>query len=272
MGTSASSEGGKPSNPVIPSWSNPQPAVAESPDLNRYRAARHNFTTFIKSGGSDDIAFGRAISSYVGKTFGGAKQAAGRMSSECAVSVELGNILSSANKDGIQDVITQERVQVVITKKGIKGLELESLDTLPIPKIYETLVDVICPTGADRDDAMARDAYLDTIVDVDKLGLDLGKPSPETVATFMECYISNAIINRILNDIGMGFVTKSKNASEAQKIKKELKDSIHKSVRAAIKKNNKILQTDNMERTIKSLYKRSYTILEDLAEQKAKKK
>ena len=267
MGTSARFPGNKSSNPVIPSRSNSQPAVAEPPDINRYRAARHNFTTFITSGGSDDIAFGRAIASYVGTTFGGAKQAAGRMSSECAVSVELGNILSSANKDGIQDAI-----QDAIIQKDIKGLDLESLDTLPIPKIYETLVDVICPTGADRDDAMARDAYLDTIVEVDELGLDLGKPSPETVATFMECYISNAIINRILNDIGMGFVTKSKNASEAQKIKKELKDSIHKGVCAAIKKNNKILQTNNMKRTIKSLYKSSYTILEDLAEQKAKKK
>ena len=265
MGTSSGYGGAKPSS----GRSNPQPAGAERPC---YRVARHNFTTFITSGGSDDIAFGRAISSYVGTTFGGAKQAAGRMSSECAVSVELVNILSVANKNRIQGAIAQKSVQDVIIQKDIKGLDLASLDTIPIPKIYETLVDVICTAGADRDDSTARDAYLNTIADVNELGLDLGKPSDETVGTFMECYISNAIKNRILNDIGMKFVTMSKDTDEAQEIEKKLKDSIHKSVRAAIKKNNKIIQTNDMKRTIKSLYKRSYTILEDLAEQKVKKK
>ena len=264
MGTSSGYGGAKPSS----GRSNPQPAGAERPC---YRVARHNFTTFITSGGSDDIAFGRAISSYVGTTFGGAKQAAGRMSSECAVSVKLGNILLSANKDGIQDVITQESVQDVITKKGIKGLDLESLDTIPIPKIYETLVDVICTAGADRDDSTARDAYVGTIADVGKLGLDLGKPSPETVTTFMECYISNAIKNRIVNEIGIGLVTNPKDAGEAQEIEKKLKDFIHKGVCDAIS-NNEIIQADDMKITIDSLYEKSYAVLEVFAQEEAKEK
>ncbi len=262
MGTSAQHKGVQGSS----GRSNPQPDGDEQPDINRYRAARHNFTKFINSGGSDDIAFGRAIASCVGTTFGGAKQAVGRMSSECAVSVELGNILSTANKDGIQDAI-----QDAIIQKDIKGLDLESLDTLPIPKIYETLVYVICPTGADRDDAMARDAYLNTIVDVNELGLDLGKPSPETVTTFMECYISNAIKNRIVNEIGIGLVTNPKDAGEAQEIEKKLKDFIHKGVCDAIS-NNEIIQADDMKITIDSLYEKSYAVLEVFAQEEAKEK
>ena len=258
MGTSSSYEGVKPSS----GQSNPQPDGAEQPDTDRHRVPRRNFTTFINSGGDDDIAFGRAIASCVGTIFGGAKQAAGRMSSECAVSVELVNILSEANKNGIQDAIAQ---------KGIKGLDLESLDTLSIPEIYATLVNVICPAGADRDDSMARGAYLDTIADVGKLGLDLKKPSHETVAKFKGLYISNAMKNRIVNEIATGLVTKPKDAAEAQKIEKKLNDSIHKVVFDEIENDNGIIQADDMKVAIDNLYEKCYTALEAFAEEEANK-
>ncbi len=258
MGTSSSYEGVKPSSGQL----NPQPDGAEQPDNDRHRVPRHNFTKFITSGGDDDIAFGRAIASCVGTILGGAKQAAGRMSSECSVSVELVNILSEANKNGIQDVIAQ---------KDIKGLDLESLDTLSIPELYAVLVDVICPTGADRDDAMARDAYLNTIVDVNELGLDLKKPSPETVAKFKGHYISNAIKNRIVNEIATGLVTKPKDAGEAQEIEKKLKGSIHKVICDEVENDNGIIQADDMKVAIDNLYEKCYALLEEFAEEEANK-
>jgi hypothetical protein len=279
MGTSTAFGGGKNSNPLIPSWldDNPnsqpadgaapaqggdtptlQPVVPEIvpvlPTDNRFSTARRNFTAFTNSGGSDRAALGRAIASYVSKTAGGSKQAAKRMKAERTASATLGNILSMASVNGIQAVI--------------KSLNLESLANRPISEIYAALVDVICPTGGDLDDSIARDAYIEAIGEVAEMGLtDLEQPSVDTIATIMECFISNAIKDRIMNAIATKIVALPENVCAVQNIERQLKDFIRGAVSDAIAQNGKVFPADKMSKTIDSLYEHSYTVLEALAEQ-----
>lgn len=283
MGTSTAFGGGKNSNPLIPSWlttdevtasknddisteqpdssqvtsetivNNPQPSVL--PVDNRYSTARRNFTAFINSGGSDRTAFGRAITSYIHKTAGGAKQAAKRMKSERQASVRLGNILSMASANGIQSVI--------------KSLNLESLANRPITEIYAALIDVICPIGGDLDDSIARDAYIEAVGEVAEMGLtDLEQPSAGTIATIMECFISNAIKDRIMNAIATKIIILPNNILIVQDIENQLKDFIRGAVSDAMTNNN-LFSADQTNRTINSIYERSFAVLEALAEQEA---
>lgn len=290
MGTSTAFGGGKNSNPLIPSWldepANSQPSDGESsppdgdtpakqpgtspnipqidapeivsipPEDNRFSTARRNFTAFTNSGGSDRSALGRAVASYVSKTAGGSRQAAKRMKAERTASTKLGNILSMASANGIQAVI--------------KSLNLESLANRPISEIYAALVDVICPIGGDLDDSIARDAYIEAIGEVAELGLaDLEQPSSETIATIMECFISNAIKDRIMNAIATKIITLPADVRAVQNIEGQLKDFIRGAVSDAIAKNGKVFLADKMGKTIDSIYERSYAVLEALAEQEA---
>ena len=297
MGTSTAFGGGKNSNPLIPSWldepTNSQSAAGESsspegdtpseqpdsspgipqtavnnqqldapeivavpPADNRFTTARRNFTAFTNSGGSDRAALGRAIASYVIKTAGGSKQAAKRMKAERTASARLGNILTMASANGIQAVI--------------KNLNLESLANRPISEIYAALVDVICPIGGDLDDSIARDAYIEAIGEVAEMELaDLDQPSADTIATIMECFIYNAIKDRIMNAIATKVIMLPEDVRTVQNIEGQLKDFIRGAVSDAIAKNGKIFPADKMNRTIDSLYERSYAVLEALAEQEA---
>lgn len=294
MGTSTAFGGGKNSNPLIPSWldepSNSQPAEgtppspdgdtpAEQPDSspgihqtavnnpqldaleivavlpadNRFTTARRNFTAFTSSGGSDRAALGRAVKTFVSKTAGGSKQAAKRMKAERAASATLGNILTMASTNGIQAVI--------------KSLNLENLANRPITEIYAALVDVICPLGGDLDDSIARDAYIEAIGEVAEMGLvDLEQPSADTIATIMECFISNAIKVRIIDAIALKVVTHSLSVSLVQNIQAQLLDFIRGAVSDAIAKNGRVFPADKMSKTIDRLYELSYAVLEAHAE------
>ncbi|HAT1757209.1 TPA: hypothetical protein I8Y95_001739 [Legionella pneumophila] len=285
MGTSTSFGGGKNFNPLIPNWLDPDSTeetiavqnniLADQPELsqvtseniesnfqpnelqvdNRYSTARRNFTAFINSGGSDRAALGRAIASYVHKTSGGAKQAAKRMKSERQASVRLSNILSMASTNGIQSVI--------------KSLNLENLANRPITEIYAALTDIICPMGGDLDDAIVRDAYIEAIGEVAEMGLaDLEKPSATTIATIMECFISNAIKDRIMNAIATKIITLPNNVYIIQNIENQLKDFIRGAVSDAMT-HSSFFSTDQTTRTMNSVYERAFTVLEALAQQEA---
>jgi hypothetical protein len=294
MGTSTTFGGGKNSNPLIPSWldtsrndqSNDEtntlqveesgllgssqdiPEVVHQqlsglPDTlpllsidNRFSNARRNFTYFINSGGSNRAALGRAIASYVTKTGGGARQAAKRMKSERTASVKLGNILSQASTSGIREVV--------------RSLNLANLANRSVVEIYAALVDIICPSGGDLDDSIARDAYIDAIGEIAEMGIsDLEQPSVDTIATIMECFITNAIKDRIMNAIATKIITLPDNVLAVQNIEGQLKDFICGAVSDAITNQGKIFTIDQMSKTIDTLYERSFAVLQALAEQEA---
>lgn len=292
MGTSAPFGGGKNSNPLMPTWldadenqSNSTTNSSSSEELsatesdvsvpaavssqstiqvmspilpvdNRFSAARRNFTSFVNSGGTDRIALGRALASYITKTAGGARQMAKRMKSERTASAKLGNILLQAGASSIRDVI--------------RNLNLSNLVNQPVAKIYAALVDIICPAGGDLDNSIARDAYLEAIGEVVEMGLDdLEQPSVDTIAIIMECFISNAIRDRIMNAIATRIVTLPSNVRAVQNIEQQLIDFIRGAVSDAMTKMGRVFPVDQMSKTVDFLYERAFAVLEALAEQEA---
>jgi hypothetical protein len=109
MGTSKSFGGAKGATPLIPSWlpsdevnpflpdMNPIPPKDDTGDMPkenptvtpplaipennfRFKQARSNFTRYASSGGKNTAALKKGISSYIEKSYGGAKQVSKRMS------------------------------------------------------------------------------------------------------------------------------------------------------------------------------------------------
>jgi hypothetical protein len=290
VGTSTGFGGGKNTNPLIPTWlgdepnnlkpsipsdvqstSNPdessQPAmlvvnvpqdiiaIPTTPVENRFNGSRRSFTSLIKSGTLDKSGLRKAISSYVSKAAGGSRNAAKRMSSERSAGVRLGSILASASQIGIKEVI--------------KNLNLHNLANRSTAEIYAALVDTICEPGGDLDESYTRDAYIDAVIEImeTEKTLDLDKPNAEAVAIMMEIFVSNTIINRIMNDVAAKIILLPDDPEIVFKMESQLKDFVRGVVSDEVVKANGVFTKQNIDK----LYERSFAVLQGLKEQEEDK-
>ena len=75
--------------------------------------------------------------------------------------------------------------------------------------VFIGLTDVICLDGGSIDEGIARDAWLETIVDIDQLGIEnLDDLSTEQIEEVFLAFVAHAIETRVYQDIGLnGFQT-----------------------------------------------------------------
>jgi len=284
MGTSSPFGGGSNKNPLIPSWlgagssgddgdndggdngdsndngaddspggQNASPIKDNTTPSNRYTKAKGNFTSFVRSGGSDRRKLGKALSSYVHTTAGGSRNATRRMLSDTLAGATFAQFLNTANTVGLRE--------------AARRLDLKDLENKDSIEIYAAMVDVVCMPGGDLDDSFARSAYSEAIIEVMELGLpDLEQPSLESIAIIMERFITNSIYNRIINAIGAKAITLPENIDKANNIIDQLKDFIRAAVSDAMTRSNNNFQTDDMRTNINNLYEQSFTILQSLSE------
>lgn len=258
MGTSTGFGGGKNGNPLIPSWlesgntNNQNPEQQENSE-NRFREARRSMNSFSKSGGADRREIGKAIADYISKASGGTKKSVERMVSERRTAVKLSGILLQAGQIGIRDVARQ--------------LNLTQFADRPIAEVYAALVDVICQSGGDRDEAYVRDAYIEAIVEISSIeNINLECPSIETISILMELFISNSIYNRILNTIANQSITLPSNIDLVKNIQDQLKDFIHRVASDAVANSGNIFQSTVMQKTMDSLFESTFEVLQALAQ------
>ena len=214
MGTSSSFGGQKGGTPLIPSWlgdgdtapsSNgndssqgdgtadgstdaAQPATANPPTApvpqsappTRFQASRTNFTRFVKSGGQDRASLGRAMSGYVSTASGGARTAAQKMGASRAGGVNLANFLANVRTQGVTT--------------ALQSLNLDTLAGRPIEEVFLGLIDYVCPENGSIDAGIARDAFVETIVDLAELGItDLNTLTADQMQTVLELYVTHKI-------------------------------------------------------------------------------
>lgn len=282
MGTSTAYSGPNGGTPLIPSWlgddpvpapsgsgpggdeppvSPSRPPIPEMADPQRFSGARSNFTRFAGSGGSDRASLGRAISSYVSKSTGGSRQAAQRMGSSRAAGARLLGFLADAQARGVRE--------------ALRELNLESLAGRPIAEIFIGLADHICPGTGTVDEGIARDAYIETIVELASEGLtDLSTFTPEQMQTVFELYATHAIEARILNDIGTKAVMMPASAQAAHRVEQQLRDFIRGGVSDALVREREKSPNPNSERVhafVDAVYESAFSILQALGEAEADK-
>ena len=207
--------------PVAPPGTPPRQPIPPAADPHRYTAPRGNFTRFARSGGGDRASLGRAISQYVSSASGGSRQAAQRMGASRVAGARLVGFLADAQARGPQ--------------AALRTLNLESLAGRPLPEILVGLADHVCPGAGTVDEGIAREAYVETIVELTSAGItDLDALTAEQMLTVFEIYATHAIEARICNDIGTKAITMPTDAQAAIRVEAQLRDFIRNGVSDAL--------------------------------------
>ncbi len=281
MGTSNSNKGtGGKGTPLIPSWlesagtapgapttgsgtgsggsvpqatSTPQMRLPIPPaaSADRYRAARANFTSFARSGGTKGGSLGRAVSSYVTRSSGGARGAARGMGSSRAAGTRLLRFLSDTADRGIQE--------------ALKSLDLEELAGRPIDEIFLGLVDHICPEGGTTDTAIARAAFIETIAELAANGVtDLNALNIDQIQTVFELYATRTIEARLYNEIGNNAIKIPLDAAAALRVQTQLHDFVRNGVADALtgmRDRLERLTPGRVAQFVDRVYEQAFTVL-----------
>lgn len=114
-------------------------------------------------------------------------------------------------------------------REALRSLNLEALAGRPIEEIFVGLADYICPGAGTVDEGIAREAYIETIIQLTTEGLtDLSLSTPDQMQTVFELYATHAIEARICNDIGTKAVTMPTSAQAAHRVEEQLRDFIRR--------------------------------------------
>jgi len=257
--TGAVPEGQQPADGAAPPSPPNRPPIPKTADPQRFSAARNSFTRFAGSGGSDRVNLGRAVSRYVSTSAGGARQAAQRMGASRGAGARLLGFIADAQARGVRE--------------ALRALDLESLAGRPLAEIFVGLADYICPGAGTVDEGIAREAYIETIVELASEGLtDLTTFTPDQMQTVFELYATHAIEARICNDIGTKAVTMPVDAQAAHRVEQQLRDFIRGAVsdaltRAQAKTPN--LTLDQIQGFVDTVYESAFAILQALGDAEA---
>lgn len=236
-----------------------RPPIPTTADPQRFSAARGNFTRFAGSNGSDRASLGRAISQYVSRSAGGTRRAAQRMGASRGASVRLFGFLADVQARGVNE--------------ALRALDLQSLAGRPTAEIFIGLADYICPGAGTVDEGIAREAYIETVVELASEGItDLSTFTPDQMQTVFELYATHAIEARICNDIGTKVVNMPADARVAHRVELQLRDFIRGGVSDAISRalmDTPTLPPERIQNFVDAIYESAFEILWTLGDAEA---
>lgn len=252
-------DGQPPPDGAVPPVPPNRPPIPRTADPHRFSSARNSFTRFAGSGGSDRASLGRAVSKYVSTSAGGARQAAQRMGASRSASARLLGFLADAQARGMRE--------------ALRALDLESLAGRPIAEIFVGLADYVCPGAGTVDEGIAREAYIETIVELASEGLtDLATFTPDQMQTVFELYATHAIEARICNDIGTKAVVMPADVQAAHRVEQQLRDFIRGGVSDALTRaraESPNLAPERIQSFVDTVYESAFAILQALGDAEA---
>lgn len=179
-----------PAEPQLKPDLEPSALIESPPEKQRFRHARTSFSNFASSGGANSKALRRAVSNYVRSGTRGSRNAVRRMgSSRTSASKALG-VFRQFQREGVEDTLLQ--------------LNLRDLVGGSPQDVFLGLTEVICNDGGPIDEAIGRDAWLETIAQIDQLGIiDMETLTGDQIREFFLSFISHAIEALLYQEIGI---------------------------------------------------------------------
>lgn len=237
------------------------PLVDSSPPpvapADRFTVPRMNFSKFARSGGANRSALHRSVSEYVGRSTGGAKNAARKMGSSRIAGGRLLSFLSDVVDIGIQETL--------------RSLKLDSLSGRPIEDVFVGISDFVCPEGGSVDANIAREAYFETVAELATSGItDFDLMTAEQVQTIFELFATNAIEARILNDIGNKVISIPPTPTDSISVQELVKEFIRNSVADALATTAGLLRAARAGKAlafVDEVYEKAFTFLQRIGNQ-----
>ena len=166
----------------------PRPAIQPPPALYRFQEARRNFNGFVRGGG-DGGALRRGVSKYVRSGTRGSGNATRRMGASRAAASNVLGVLRGIQRDGVDETL--------------RRLNLTRLIGRSVEDMFIGLTDVVCRDGGSIDEAIARDAWLETVAELEALNIaDINAVTADQVRAVFEAFVAHAIVMRLWQDIG----------------------------------------------------------------------
>jgi hypothetical protein len=254
MGTSGSTSGSGSGTPLVPTWldepsaellpgddiqlapdgdsdngdqlqsdgkgSDQRPSIPVPPTPERFRNARANFSRFASSGGGNRSALRKAVRDYVRSGTGGRQNAVKRMATSRRSAGNALGVFRGLQRDG--------------TRETLRRLNLESLSGKSVQDIFLGLTEVICQDGGSLDEAIARDAWLETIADLEQLAIDdLDALTTEQISELFLTFVAHSIEARLYQEIGVNGFKFADDLEDIEGFDRQFRDYIERSVRDA---------------------------------------
>lgn len=291
MGTSGSSSGSRSGTPLVPSWLDepgtgplpgddgqappgdgtgdgnqggqqdgqdgaPKPPMPAPAPGERFRSARTNFSRFAGSGGSDRSALRRSVRDYVRSGTGGSANAVRRMAPSRATAGRALGVLRGVQRDGMQETL--------------RRLNLQNLSGGNVQDIFTGLTEVVCQDGGSIDEAIARDAWLETIAELDQFGIDnLDALTDDQVRELFLSFISHSIEARLYQEIGVNGFKLSDDLDDIEEFDRQFRDYIERSVRDSFSGDMSQLSDmsdDDIRQVVDTTYLEAWGLLEQLGD------
>ncbi len=251
MGTSGSSRGPGSSSALVPTWlddgdagplldeitpspegddnqedpddqdgNSTRPEIELPPDTQRFRAARRNFSEFAGSGGSNHAALRRAIRHYVRTGTRGTARASRRMGASRKTAGRLLSIFRGFQRDGVEATL--------------RRLDLTNLVGRSAVDVFLGITNFICRDGGSIDEGVARDAWLETVIDLLQTGIEnLDGLSTEQVQEVFLTFVAYAIQTLLYQQIGISGFRMAEDLSAVEEFEEQFRDYILRGVRDA---------------------------------------
>jgi hypothetical protein len=119
--------------------------------------------------------------------------------------------------------------------EALRRVNLAHLADRPIHEVLSGIADVVCPDGGTIDEGIARRAFMETVADVAILELGpLDSISNAEMETIFESFTANAILGRILNDVGTKAIILPASVDAAVRVERQIRDYIKGAVHDSI--------------------------------------
>ena len=209
---------------------------------------RSSFTRYTNSGKTNHLE--RAVRRYVA-TAGGIRSAVTRMPSSTKV---VSNLARFANR-----VVTEG------VEQALEEFNLQSLADRPAAEVLEALVDKIGPEGGTIEEAVARDAMIETIADFVSKDLDdFSQLSREQLGELIVQVIARSITTKVINEIGTNSLHGSASDADFQRAESTLKDYTLGAAQDAFERKfslGKAISSQQVDHRVKEIFSNALEIL-----------
>lgn len=238
---------------------NPAPAPAPYPPLPTPHAgldlgtARGNMTRGART--SDSGAIRRGAGRYVVAS-GGGRGAAQRMRSSRAAAAGIAGLARSFGTQG--------------PVEALRPFNLQGLAGAPAVDVFVALTDALCPPGGTIDEAIARDAMLETVAALADQGVgNFDELTAEDLQEFFIGVVSRSIEGKILNEVATNSIRLSPDLDAVERAQQILHDFVDGCVRDRFGTAGTSLadiSSQQIDAFVSGLYEAAFDLIQTLGE------
>jgi hypothetical protein len=163
-------------------------------------------------------ALRRAARDYVRSGTGGSRNAVRRMGASRAAAGGVLGLFRGFQRDGVDATL--------------RHLNLSDLIGRPPEEMFLGLTDVICRDGGSIDEGMARDAWLETVAEIDSLGVaEITALDSAQMQEIFLAFMAHTIESRLFQEIGVNGLKIAPDLAAIEAFEAQLRSYIRRAVR-----------------------------------------